>query len=632
MRLLLGFCVVLGTAVAAMAQPVYVYDLTDANKFDPKNPAQVAAAWDLCHAVATLQGNVNRQGPRLYVRYVEAHGRNCDEYWMKIMSAPGQWLAGRPQQPVADLESLVKLFRKDIRGAVVYDPNVAATSNLASTLAGVENLIAIRYNPTPGSVYHRLVVTGPKLPVVRSLVNADGSSVFTGKGTIPGTDLDSTGSAKCDVYMWMKVNLLDKGLVNAVTAGYFTDAYWCKVPEARLNHGHQLVNHDYIVSQRGWFMDLSPWDDETPVDDPDQKMGTDRETLKALLLSAYEQGGKEKMIYVAGFPQWEFKYTTHGKAGGRHDPVPTEWEYAKVLSAYNAFCDADAGHLATMANASFCQHYPLKKKYPQKWVTRKELRKRGYLTRDGQVDFKGRSFFVFYVGDWDAGGWVYQVLPSCWDQPGRGEIPLQWAVSPILERRAPHILEYLRRTATPNDFFVAADNGAGYLNPGMLQEPRPISGLPSGVDAWARHCKPYYQRWDVTVTGFIIDGFAPGLNEAGLDAYARFSPDGIAPQKCPPSLLHGEMPVLRADADLGDYADKAALIILDRASKRAVPFHSFRAILKDPRWYIEVYDRVKAEDSSIELLDAPTFWALYKIYLETTPAAARGEVPLYKEK
>ena len=73
----------------------------------------------------------------------------------------------------------------EINGAVVYDPKVYATSNVASTVAGVENLLPIRFDPVPDSLYSQLVTGGPKLAVKVWLVNADGSSRFTGRGTIP---------------------------------------------------------------------------------------------------------------------------------------------------------------------------------------------------------------------------------------------------------------------------------------------------------------------------------------------------------------------------------------------------------------------------------------------------------------
>ena len=83
--------------------------------------------------------------------------------------------------------------------------------------------------------------------------------------------------------------------------------------------------------------------------------------------------------------------------------------------------------------------------------------------------------------------------------------------------------------STPNDYFVASDNGAGYCEPGMLQEPRGISGLPSGLDTWANHCKVFYDQWGLSVTGFIIYAHGPELNKAGFDCYESFSPNGIVP-------------------------------------------------------------------------------------------------------
>ncbi len=619
---------ILSIVLTAAPPPIVVYDLTHASRFDPADPVQVADAWDEAHAVATLQGIVNRDAPRLYVRFVEAFGRNVDDYWMERMSGPGAWLEHRERVPAGNLEELVDRFRKHVRGAVIYDPRVAATSNLASTIAGAEDLVAVRHDPRPGSIYTRLVASGPKLPVRLRLMNSDGSPMFTGTGRIPGTDLESTGSAKCDAYLWLKHHYLDAGRLDAGYAGFYIDQYWMTRPTAAPPNHHTLTNHDFGVARKAFFLDLDVWDDEIPVDDPGQKQGTDAATLKAILRGLHDRGGRDRMTHLTGFVPWAFKYSDHEGAGGKHAVVETEWEFARILSAYNAFKDADAIELGAMANASFYAHFPLKDRYPRPRPRRADLAARGLLTADGRVRFDGRDFIIFYVGDYDAAAWVYQFMPVAWDHPDRGRIPLMWAISPVIERRAGMAMDHIWRTATPNDHFVAADNGAGYLNPGMLQEPRPVSGLPCGLDAWARHCAPLYRRWDLTITGFIIDGFAPGLNARGLDCYARFSPDGIVPQWVPPSLLHGRMPVLRADRDLGDDAEKAAGIILERVKARKLPFHWFRAILKTPDWYIRVLNRVRAANPAIELLDAPTFFELYRAYLETTPEAAAGQVPL----
>lgn len=611
----------------AKGPPISLFDLGYTLKFDPKNPVDVRQAWDHAHAVASLQGIVNRDSPKLYVFFVENEGINIDRYWWEKYRKPGKWLNERDTIVYSHIVELVNAYKSDIKGAVVYDPKVAATSNLASAVAGVEDLIAIRYDTDVNSLYSQLVLHGPELPVKVWLLNKDGSSLFTGKGNIPGTSRPSSHSAKNDVYLWFLEKYMKTGKCNTEYGAYYIDQHWMNKPTATRRNHHTLSNHDFFISRKGFFFDLSPWGDEPATDEPAQKAGTDLNTLKELLLVAYKQNRGKEMCYLGGFPPWAFKYTKH--AGGAHDDVPTEWEYSKIISAYNAFKDADAIAYGALANGSFWQHFPLKKKYEQPWVTQDDLHKRGYLAEDGKVNFKGRNFLVFYVGDYDASSWVSQTTPTIWDNPERGKVPLMWSISPVLEERVPMALDYRRQTATINDYFAAADNGAGYLMPGMLQEPRPVSGLPNGLNAWVNHNKPYYKRWDLSITGFVIDGLAPGLNKEGLESYASFSPNGIVPQKVPLTLLHGNMPVIRADHDVNEVNPaEAAKHMLERVKARPVPFHWFRNILKQPTWYMQVVEELKKLDPTIELLDAPTFFELYRIWLEDNPEAAHGRIEM----
>jgi len=624
------FIAVATCLIYAEPSSLVVYDLRYALKVDASKSGKAVQAWDHCHTIGSLQGIVNRNQPSLYVMFVDSQillGKNIDEYWLEKYSQEGQWLSGRSIRKIDSVEELVGHFKESIKGAVVYDPKVPSTSNVASTVAVAEDLIAIRYNIAKGSLYDRLIANGPKLDVKVWLVNPDGTSKFTGSGLIPNSKRYSTGSAKCDAYLWMKENYIDKGLCDCTHAGYYIDYYWIQKPTASILNHHTLTNHDYFISKKGFFFDLSPWADEPATDDPTQRPGTDRQVLQELLLSAYRQTAGREIIHIGGFPPWAFKYTKH--AGGRHEDVPAEWEYTAIISAYNAFQDADAIGFGAMANASFWQHFPLKDRYPQKWVTPEELKKRGYLTEDGRVDFKGRDFVIFYVGDYDSASWVYQRTMDIWDDPSRGKIPLMWCISPIIDKRAPMAMDYIRRTATPNDYFAAADNGAGYLNPGMLRDSgthRPISNLPGDLSVWRDHCSKYYKKWGLTITGFIIDGYAEGMGGPELDCYETFSPNGVVWQKGTISYLHRNLPVLRSDWDIndGDPA-QAARKVVQRVKDRPIPFHWFRNILKSPSWYVDVHEHIKAMNPKIELLDAPTFFELYRIYLQQNPEAAAGK-------
>jgi hypothetical protein len=275
-----------------------------------------------------------------------------------------------------------------------------------------------------------------------------------------------------------------------------------------------------------------------------------------------------------------------------------------------------------MANASFYKHYPLEENYPQKWISENELKTYGLLSNSQRPTSNGqRQFMIFYVGDYDCAAWLYQRIPDIWDDPNRGKIPMMWAISPVIAARAPMAMDYIRKTATENDYFVAADNGAGYCEPGMLQEPREISGLPSGLSAWEKHCTEYYKKWGLTVTGFIIPGNGPLLDEDGLDTYEKFSPDGIVPLIGTGAKLHNNMPVIYAARDIQfDDPIEAAKITVEHIHSRTEqglpPFHWFRNILKTPTWYVQVYEEIKRLDSNIELLDAPAFFELSRMYLK----------------
>ena len=608
----------------ASGEPIGILDMRYLLKLDLSDPASVKKTWDELHAVATLQGIVNRDEPLFYIKYVVGENLCIDEYWWNKYRQPNKWLAKRDTFLLSSLADAIAYYRKKIDGVVVYDTNVPSTSNVASSIAGIENLIAVRYDTNTSSLYSQIVLSGPKLPVKVWLVNPDGTARFTGKGKIPDTDIASSGSLKNDPYLWFIEKYMKTGMCNSTYGAYYIDQKWMENPKASVNNHHTLSNHDFFVSKKAFFFDLSPWGDEPSTDERDQPQGTDLKTLKLFLQTAYNLNHGEKMCYIGGFPSWAYKYTNWRNLGGTHDPVQTEWEFSKIIGAYNAFKDADAIGYGALANASFWTHYPLKEKYPQKWVTIEELKKRGFLDKNGKVDFKGHKFYIFYVGDYDASSWIAQRTPAIWDDKNRGKVPMMWAISPVLQERVPMVMEYYRETATPNDYFVSADNGAGYLNPGMLQEPRPISGLRSGLDTWAKHCKKYYSRWDLSITGFVIDGNAPGLSKEGMDCYASFSPNGIVPQKAPLTLLHGTMPVLRSDDDVNtDDPKEAAKHVLRRIKDRQIPFHWFRNILKTPGWYEKVVEEIKKTDPTIELLDAPTFFELYRIWLSQNPAAAK---------
>ncbi len=579
-------------ATAVSADPIVLFDLTDLFKLDLNDERQRHRFWDETHLVTALEGLVNRDRPRLFIRCLKEQ----DDFWWEQMNQPGGWLAGRLIVRVGSLDELLARFRSFYHGAVVWDERVPSTANLASTVAGCDDLLPLRFDAGEDSLFHRLTEAHDAVPVKVRLLREDGSRLFTGTGTVPGTIMASSGSAKCDAYIWLIEKYLRSGKANPLCMGYYLDSFWLNCWKASEPENNTLCNQDFVIARRGVLFDLGVWDEEAPVDDPQQRPGTDPTTLRRLLRAAYDRFRGNGVIHVAGFVPWAFKYTDHRSpawfAGGHHGGVPTEWRYAEILSCFNAYMDADALGLSAMANASFYQHYPLAACYAQNpKPTRASLAAQGLLDAQGRI--VPRTCVAFYVGDYDSAAWLYHRLPTLWGDPARGSTPLSWAFNPNLGERFPLGMAWAREKRTTNDWFVAGDSGAGYLNPGYLTPPRPQSGLPSGLPAWEQHCDRFFKQWDISLTGFVIDGFARPLSSAGLDAYARFSPDGIVTQKIAYQGVHKGMPYLQMRADLDGSPAEAARTIRQLAGGSPPGFAVFRTILKTPAWHAEVEQELR---------------------------------------
>lgn len=597
---------------------IYTYDARPLRRLDLRDPQNAGRVWDTLHLLAALQGLANRQSPRLYLFYCAEFGTDTDQFWFDWLRGEDGWLKSSPVRALADVDEAIQTFRGVYHGLVVYDPDVPATSNVASTIAGCEALLPVRFDAAPDSLFSRLT-RRLRIPVRQWLVRPDGAAKFTGRGTIPDTNEPSSGSAKIDAYRWAIAKYLKPGRCDPRFAAYYVDAAWLKRPGNGAPDMHTLSNHDYFVARRAFFFDLSPWADEPPTDDPKQAPGRDRQTLLQILRALHD-GARGDIIKIGGFPPWPFKYTTG--VGGKHEGVPTEWEFTRLISQFNAYHEADAANVGAMANASFYRHYPLARRYPQPNArpTRPDWQTKGYVD-PGTGKVANRCFVAHYVGDYDAPAWLYKAVPAFFSDKTRGQVPLGWAFDPNLSDRAPQAFVYAYRNATPRDFFIAGDSGAGYLNPRALSV-RPDSGLPSGLAAWTRYCQKYYARWDMSITGFVLDGAAGASSETEWAAYQKFSPNGLGTHyERGPAMHHGVAAC--PERDLPDDVEKAAeQIARDAQGSDARPvFQWRRSVLKPPSWYARLSELLqeKYPAARVEVVDPYTFFGLIKQHLAPDP-------------
>ena len=105
-------------------QPLYTYTL--AHDGTPET-------YDESMAVACLQGIINRKAPEVYV-----HSRKNarPQYWLDLLSKDSCWLADRELKSLPDISPLVKQAGKRPNCAVIWDPTVPPSANVATTIAG----------------------------------------------------------------------------------------------------------------------------------------------------------------------------------------------------------------------------------------------------------------------------------------------------------------------------------------------------------------------------------------------------------------------------------------------------------------------------------------------------------------
>jgi hypothetical protein len=732
-----------GPGTASDENSLVVFDLKAFMNSQPNSKM----GYDYMKLATALQGLVNRDQPRLYYLYesnsiARTAGLDIDQFWLDYLTEDGRYLSNREIVVAERFEELLSRFADVYDGVVVWDPQVPATANVASTAAGVENLLPVRYDETPGSPYD-LLVRELGLPVRLNL-----TGMFTGEGTIPGTDIPSSGSAKNDAYRWAQHRYLDTGRTNPLLMAYALDAVswtntektlnaqlvafavpermqtgqaievsltikntgktaWTRAsndrlgaketnqfvwqnlnggysnrvddqrvflsPEERVEPGEQTVfrftivapetpgsyifgvqmvrdgvswfgqafqrtievttdpvsdeppaeqpvapsddaeypdlfntflpNADYYIANRAFFFDLSPDHTSLPIDDRNQPLGTDYETLIGLLRSQNRLAG-ENIITIGGFVPWWLKYTNHADPEANLAPVQAEWTYADIISRYNAQKDADAFGLIGLSNASVYQHVPLNPEFIQK----------NDKGQNGIAYDPNKKYVTFYMGDYDSGAWTAGALPALWNDPKRGELPLAWPPDPGLSKRIPQLFNYIYETMSPNDYFVAGDNGAGYLNPMMLMEENRPDGLPDFLHVWEEYNKQLYERFDLDITGFLISGFSGYVPLRVQELYSRISPAGVG------NNAGFEQPVVNGTPfvhviDFGHeehdpvaYGEQLAAHL-----KRGQTFYNFRNILTRPSVIVDAVQYVKQHypELNFEVVDPYTFYRLY---------------------
>ena len=616
----------IGTSiVTSSTEAIYVFDLENYLQLQPENKTW---QYDVINLVTTLQGLVNRQEPLLFIFYVRerlsSSHVNVDKFWLQELRGPGQYLCNHRIVPIETLEDLLAIFREYYSSLVLWDPNLPATGNVALTICGADGLLPVRFDKSANSLYNQISVNGPQ---ITSTVQLTGK--FSGVDYIPDTNegAPSTKTPKTDAYMWAKLFYLDSGLCSPSYLGFFLDPYdWDpRTPGYQYPDLQQcsIVNRDFYISKKAFFVDLDPWNDETATDTSDNPFnkGIDLFMLNEILKSAYQQTpGDERILKVGGFVPWWIKYSDQyihpGGRNGFHSRASTAQEFVGHISRYSGILDADSAPLASIANTSVFQHIPTKERYFQNPVPPRRI-------------LENKNYLLFSIGDFRSSAQLYQTIPSLWQESMRGVMPIAWALSPILSERVPHIFDYLYRTRTQNDYFVSGAPGAGlcYINR-FLPSARPDASNaeivnPNGEDTdltfWERMSQRFYIKYDLhaSLAADLSREMRASTFTSDLQrAFTSFSPQGVGsikPFESP--LVDNLIPFVREKGVFIEKLPPMDITIerIARNSKEGEPtFHIYRFNNANPTTLFLLYQRLQQEhpEFNYEAIDPFSFFYL----------------------
>jgi hypothetical protein len=396
--------------------------------------------------LATLQGIVNRAQPRIYLISPAEEGARI---WLDELR--------QPVDEIADPSELLSRYRTELRGAVVYDPAIPDTINVALTLAGLENAVVASQR-----LLDRLSALPAAMPIL-----ADLRGRFTGKR---------------EAYIWQR------------------EALWPRVNQRLLvgippTHGNRPYGgllQDFAVATRAMTFWLNPGDRD------------ERRLFEAVLDDA-----APNTPYFGWFP---------GDVSGEFQGV----ELASARGVYTLAADFSA-------NLSVFSGMP-----------RLRARKSGRATSSASPALENKIYLTLTFSEGDNLQYMQHRLRKLWDDPARGQIPLNWSLNPLAWEIAPTILGYYLRTRTANDTLIAGPSGAGYMSPDLW----PAAALP----AFLRQSATFLRRAGLDSVWVLNrrQGQSRPLSPATARAYqTEIAPAGILLNYEPysqVSLLEGESP------------------------------------------------------------------------------------------
>ena len=488
--------------------------------------------------LTTLQGVVNRRQPRIHLTFDPV-----DDTWLRD--------SGVRHSPVTEPLSLVDRFRSEVRGAVVYDPAVPDSVNVATTLAGLEDAV----------VAHPSHVEALGLPVVddlRGRFEDDRLAIYRWQleqlfprcthrllAGLPPTTTESTPGVQ-----WREIARETRQIRDSSNRGTYTfdlstevaagtGEVFLRFADAFTGDGWGAsVRHVVVRDEQG---EVARFEPGTAAEEPFlfdgsrsqiggegnrfadgsgffvyrfvPRAGTSTlvvqcEMRNQYVVTATDTAPTQKLP----FPFFrDFVVATRamvtwlppaGETGALlteiFDAVPPTTPYAGWFSddvqGEWSGVDLASQHSVEVLPADFYMNGTVHAGVEAK-VSSKVRRPRRSSLQD-------KVYLTLTFGEGDNVQYCQRRMRDIWDDPRRGEAPMNWTVSPVLRDIGPALLAHYQRTATANDLLIAGPSGAGYTY----------------LDSWPREAVTSY----LDVTGRYLDATGMDL----VYAYNQRRTDG----------------------------------------------------------------------------------------------------------
>lgn len=512
---------------------------------------------------ASLQGLVNRKEPRIYLMRATEEGK---ETWLKTG-------LGVPYTVLGDPWELMGKYRSEVKGIIVYDPDVPDTINVATTLAGLKDAVV-----AAPDLLKRLTDAPHNLPVLE--------------------DLRGRFRNRLEAYSWQFANLWPK-TTHRMLIGISPTRSVGVNPELR-DEWKEILRENRPISNASnrevRELDLTPslggsavylrFRDSHPEDGWGAAVGEvvvradgkevarftpPAESEKPFL---YDSGGSgtspgsgghrfadndRRFVYkivppegtkrlIASVDIWnQFEVSAQGREPARtHVEVPNAYmrDYAIANRAMAFWLDPNvkeervlmerimsdvepytpylgwfaqdvAGEFGGTELASRHGVYILAADWFENMSVFSAARASVEPPKAPPVPkLENKVYVTFVMSEGDNLQYNQHAMRRLWDDPARGRVPITWTTTPLLLEAAPGILGYYQRTATPNDVLIAGPSGAGYINP----DPWPDATF----GMFARQTRRYMLRTGMNTVHILnrIDGQNIPLSESKARFYA----------------------------------------------------------------------------------------------------------------